>query len=159
MNRVSVQTDPGPKTHSRLIINKVDKEDSGNYTCSAPNTESSSIDVFVSPGNKNVIFKMNKYNILICPPNLLMHLNNTFVFLGERRAELSDNSGAALNQRFFVPWISLQILMPILVILMHSFTNSNCFTELIERFIIVFTIAGSVVKLTSHRMLFSIFSW
>ena len=50
MNRVSVQTDPGPKTHSRLIINKVDKEDSGNYTCSAPNTESSSIDVFVSPG-------------------------------------------------------------------------------------------------------------
>ena len=88
-----------------------------------------------------------------------MHLSNTFVFLGERRAELSDNSGAALNQRFFVPWISLQILMPILVILMHSFTNSNCFTELIERFIIVFTLAGSVVQLTSHRMLFSIFSW
>lgn len=50
MNRVSVQTDPGPKTHSRLIINNVDKEDSGNYTCSAPNTEASSIDVFVSPG-------------------------------------------------------------------------------------------------------------
>ena len=55
MNRVSVQTDPGPKTHSRLIINNVDKEDSGNYTCSAPNTESSSIDVFVSPGVYNNI--------------------------------------------------------------------------------------------------------
>ena len=54
MNRVSVQTDPGPKTHSRLIINNVDKEDSGNYTCSAPNTESSSIDVFVSPGMKSM---------------------------------------------------------------------------------------------------------
>ncbi len=44
----------GPKTHSRLIINDVIKEDSGNYTCSAPNTLSSSIDVFVSPGkNEN----------------------------------------------------------------------------------------------------------
>ena len=41
----------GPKTHSRLIVSDVIKEDSGNYTCSAPNTVSSSIDVFVSPGN------------------------------------------------------------------------------------------------------------
>ena len=40
----------GPKTHSRLIVSDVIKEDSGNYTCSAPNTLSSSIDVFVSPG-------------------------------------------------------------------------------------------------------------
>jgi hypothetical protein len=44
----------GPKTHSRLIINDVIKEDSGNYTCSAPNTLSSSIDVFVSPGKPRV---------------------------------------------------------------------------------------------------------
>ena len=71
VSRVSVQTDPGmyfpytlvsreeirtqflfsgPKTHSRLIVSDVIKEDSGNYTCSAPNTVSSSIDVFVSPG-------------------------------------------------------------------------------------------------------------
>ena len=42
----------GPKTHSRLIVSDVIKEDSGNYTCSAPNTVSSSIDVFVSPGEK-----------------------------------------------------------------------------------------------------------
>ena len=40
----------GPKTHSRLIVSDVIKEDSGNYTCSAPSTVSSSIDVFVSPG-------------------------------------------------------------------------------------------------------------
>ena len=40
----------GPKTHSRMIINNVIKEDSGKYSCSAPNTEQSSIDVFVSPG-------------------------------------------------------------------------------------------------------------
>ena len=42
--------DLGPKTHTRLVINDVIKEDSGNYTCSAPNTVASSIDVFVSPG-------------------------------------------------------------------------------------------------------------
>ncbi len=40
----------GPKTHSRLIVSDVIKEDSGNYTCSAPNAVSSSILVFVSPG-------------------------------------------------------------------------------------------------------------
>ena len=44
----------GPKTHSRLIINDVMIADSGNYTCSAPNTQSSSIDVFVSPGTGQV---------------------------------------------------------------------------------------------------------
>jgi len=54
VSRVSVQTDPGPKTHSRLIVSDVIKEDSGNYTCSAPNTLSSSIDVFVSPGDKTL---------------------------------------------------------------------------------------------------------
>jgi len=54
VSRVSVQTDPGPKTHSRLIVSDVIKEDSGNYTCSAPNTVSSSIDVFVSPGDKTL---------------------------------------------------------------------------------------------------------
>merc|ERR1711997_523464 len=54
VSRVSVQTDPGPKTHSRLIVSDVIKEDSGNYTCSAPSTVSSSIDVFVSPGDKTM---------------------------------------------------------------------------------------------------------
>ncbi|XP_040563955.1 limbic system-associated membrane protein isoform X2 [Lepeophtheirus salmonis] len=53
-SKISVTTDPGQKTHSRLIISDVTKEDSGNYTCSAPNTESSSIDVFVSPGDKTM---------------------------------------------------------------------------------------------------------
>ena len=45
---------PGPKTHSRLIINDVMIADSGNYSCSAPNTQPSSIDVFVSPGTGQV---------------------------------------------------------------------------------------------------------
>ena len=47
---LTADTFAGPKTHSRLIINDVIKEDEGNYSCSAPNTESSSIDVYVSPG-------------------------------------------------------------------------------------------------------------
>ena len=67
MNRVSVQTDPGPKTHSRLIINNVDKEDSGNYTCSAPNTESSSIDVFVSPGMKSMKYLTFQFEFDVKP--------------------------------------------------------------------------------------------
>jgi len=48
--RITVSTDPGPKTHSRLVINRVNLEDSGNYTCSAPRTSPFSVAVFVSPG-------------------------------------------------------------------------------------------------------------
>ena len=53
LERFSSFSSAGPKTHSRLIINDVMIADSGNYTCSAPNTQSSSIDVFVSPGTGN----------------------------------------------------------------------------------------------------------
>ncbi|CAB3370260.1 Hypothetical predicted protein [Cloeon dipterum] len=45
---ISVETEPGPKTHSRLIIRDAHDTDSGNYTCSASNTEPASIYVFVS---------------------------------------------------------------------------------------------------------------
>ncbi|XP_059078709.1 lachesin-like isoform X1 [Tigriopus californicus] len=54
VSRISIKTDPGPKTHTRLIINDVIKEDSGNYTCTAPNTKPSTIDVYVSPGDKTL---------------------------------------------------------------------------------------------------------
>ena len=38
------------KTSSRLVIARVEKEDSGNYTCSTTNAEPSTITVFVSEG-------------------------------------------------------------------------------------------------------------
>ncbi|KAF4525987.1 hypothetical protein B566_EDAN000779 [Ephemera danica] len=47
---VTVSTEPGPKTHSRLIINEATHGDSGNYSCRASNTEPDFIQVFVSKG-------------------------------------------------------------------------------------------------------------
>ncbi|XP_021939716.1 uncharacterized protein LOC110839609 isoform X1 [Zootermopsis nevadensis] len=48
---VTVSTEPGPKTHSRLIINRATHGDSGNYTCRASNTEADTIYVYVSKGD------------------------------------------------------------------------------------------------------------
>lgn len=50
---ISIDTTPGPRTQSRLIIREPQISDSGNYTCSASNTEPASIYVFVSKGKKN----------------------------------------------------------------------------------------------------------
>ncbi|KAK6643261.1 hypothetical protein RUM43_004766 [Polyplax serrata] len=47
---VTVSTEPGLKTHSRLIINSASTSDSGNYTCRASNTEADTIYVFVTKG-------------------------------------------------------------------------------------------------------------
>lgn len=47
---ISIETTPGPRTQSRLIIREPQIADSGNYTCSASNTEPASIYVFVSKG-------------------------------------------------------------------------------------------------------------
>ena len=47
---ITVETNPGPKTQSHLTIRDAVDTDSGNYTCSASNTESASIMVFVSEG-------------------------------------------------------------------------------------------------------------
>lgn len=48
---ISIETTQGqPRTQSRLIIREPQIADSGNYTCSAPNTEPASIYVFVSKG-------------------------------------------------------------------------------------------------------------
>ncbi|KAG8230420.1 hypothetical protein J437_LFUL012213 [Ladona fulva] len=49
---VSVSTEPGPKTHSRLLISRATLGHSGNYSCRASNTNPSTIHVFVSRGNK-----------------------------------------------------------------------------------------------------------
>jgi Immunoglobulin domain len=58
---ISVETEPGPKTHSRLIIRDAHETDSGNYTCSASNTEPASIYVFVSEGKSRRRLKMKMY--------------------------------------------------------------------------------------------------
>lgn len=47
---ITIETTPGPRTQSRLIIREPQITDSGNYTCSASNTEPASIFVFVSKG-------------------------------------------------------------------------------------------------------------
>lgn len=47
---VSIETTPGARTQSRLTIREPQPSDSGNYTCSASNTEPASIYVFVSKG-------------------------------------------------------------------------------------------------------------
>ena len=47
---ISIDTIPGLRTQSRLIIREPQISDSGNYTCSASNTEPASIYVFVSKG-------------------------------------------------------------------------------------------------------------
>lgn len=47
---ITIETSPGPRTQSRLIIREPQIADSGNYTCSASNTEPASIYVFVSKG-------------------------------------------------------------------------------------------------------------
>ncbi|KAL5289391.1 hypothetical protein ACFFRR_009496 [Megaselia abdita] len=48
---ISIETTPGARTQSRLIIREPQTTDSGNYTCSASNTEPASIYVYVSKGD------------------------------------------------------------------------------------------------------------
>ncbi|KAG8314493.1 hypothetical protein J6590_092047 [Homalodisca vitripennis] len=50
---VTVSTEPGPKTHSRLIVNRASHSDTGNYTCRAPNTDPDTIYVFVTKEGEN----------------------------------------------------------------------------------------------------------
>ncbi|KAK8731622.1 hypothetical protein OTU49_007391 [Cherax quadricarinatus] len=50
---INVSTETGPKkTHSHLVITDARYQDSGNYTCSASNTQPAFSNVFVSHGDK-----------------------------------------------------------------------------------------------------------
>ncbi|XP_065368315.1 hemicentin-1 isoform X2 [Calliphora vicina] len=57
---ISIETTPGPRTQSRLIIREPQISDSGNYTCSASNTEPASIYVFVSKGDNMAAISRRK---------------------------------------------------------------------------------------------------
>ena len=50
---VQVRTEQGQKTESHLTIHDAKFTDSGNYTCSASNTQPAYIHVFVSEGKQN----------------------------------------------------------------------------------------------------------
>lgn len=60
---VSVHTEPGRKTQSRLTIRNARTSDSGNYSCKIPNGEPASISVYVLQGK---LYKTE----FVCNPNL-----------------------------------------------------------------------------------------
>ncbi|XP_055311234.1 lachesin isoform X3 [Sitodiplosis mosellana] len=57
---ITIDTIPGLRTQSRLIIREPQISDSGNYTCSASNTEPASIYVFVSKGDNMAAISRRK---------------------------------------------------------------------------------------------------
>uniref|UniRef100_A0AAR5Q934 Ig-like domain-containing protein n=1 Tax=Dendroctonus ponderosae TaxID=77166 RepID=A0AAR5Q934_DENPD len=63
---ITVETALGPpRAHSRLTIQNTKQADSGNYTCSASNTEPASIHVFISKGD-NVDAILMRKSCAIC---------------------------------------------------------------------------------------------
>ncbi|XP_037731813.1 lachesin isoform X3 [Drosophila suzukii] len=57
---ITIETTPGLRTQSRLIIREPQITDSGNYSCSASNTEPASIYVFVSKGDNMAAISRRK---------------------------------------------------------------------------------------------------
>ncbi|CAG7836236.1 unnamed protein product [Allacma fusca] len=49
---VSVHTEPGIRTHSRLTVPSAGHQHAGNYTCKASNTQPATVQVYVSDGDK-----------------------------------------------------------------------------------------------------------
>lgn len=91
---ITIDTIPGLRTQSRLIIREPQISDSGNYSCSASNTEPASIYVFVSKGMYYNLkfFNNNRYVSTQCQNldgNVLAYLRvlifvEKFLLLGYR---------------------------------------------------------------------------
>ncbi|XP_055630047.1 zwei Ig domain protein zig-8 isoform X2 [Toxorhynchites rutilus septentrionalis] len=73
---ISIETVPGPRTQSRLIIREPQINDSGNYTCSASNTEPASIYVFVSKGDNTAAISRRKTSGAGATIAVTMHLSS-----------------------------------------------------------------------------------
>ncbi|XP_049831806.1 lachesin-like [Schistocerca gregaria] len=65
---VAVSTEPGPRTHSRLLISRATRRDSGNYTCSAPDTQPDTINVYVSQGDNTAAIQRQAASAPRPPP-------------------------------------------------------------------------------------------
>ena len=68
---INVTTETGPtQTLSNLVISDARHQDSGNYTCSASNTQSASSNVFVSHGKmrgwREVRVDVERVNMSVC---------------------------------------------------------------------------------------------
>lgn len=94
---VTVSTEPGLKTHSRLIINSASTSDSGNYTCRASNTEADTIYVFVTKGEFHASSPF--------PPPHLPLLSSPFTFL------YLDVSWSLFVPKFFFFLYFLQVII------------------------------------------------
>ena len=81
---ISIETIPGPRTQSRLIIKEPQISDSGNYTCRASNTEPASIYVYVSKGKQTTeYFFFLVYNTL--------HVYTRMFVYGEKEKEVKTS--------------------------------------------------------------------
>ncbi|XP_063701036.1 hemicentin-2-like [Culicoides brevitarsis] len=89
---ISIETTPGPRTQSRLVIREPQTTDSGNYTCSASNTEPASIYVFVSKGDNMAAISRRKtssasrilstiFHSSLCYPSVVLILLTSRQFL------------------------------------------------------------------------------
>lgn len=85
---VTVHTEPGSKTHSRLTIRDAQLSDSGNYTCKTAHAEPASTLVYVSQGNFRPIHPTN------LPEIKSLNSSNFKIFSGDQIAAIQKRKGA-----------------------------------------------------------------
>ncbi|KAL7646463.1 UNVERIFIED_CONTAM: hypothetical protein RMT77_003376 [Armadillidium vulgare] len=68
---INVTSKSGAETRSYLTITDATYEDSGNYTCTASNTQSDSTNVFVSYGDKMAAIQRRKSSSLNLKPSII----------------------------------------------------------------------------------------